>query len=83
MISDNLNNLTPTYLVSDNIDCIGFRRGTLVIRFKSGPTYAYEKCPYDFFDALQKVESAGRFFHQFIRNKLRYTKLEQDPFKPA
>ena len=70
----------PTYLVSDNLDCIGFRLGTLFIRFKSGISYSYNGVPFDYYDALQKVESAGRFFSQFIRGKFRYTKLEADPF---
>jgi hypothetical protein len=75
--------IVPTYVVSDNIDCIGYQLGKLFIRFKSGAAYAYDGCPYTYFDALQKVESAGKFFHSFIRSKLHYTKLETDPFSPA
>lgn len=70
----------PTYLVSDNLDCVGFRLGTLFIRFESGISYSYAGVPFDYFDALQKVESAGRFFHAYIRGKFHYTKLEADPF---
>lgn len=72
--------VVPTYLVSDNLDCIGYRLGQLYIRFKSGVSYVYEACPFDYFDSLQKVESAGRFFHQFIRGKFHYTRLDNDPF---
>lgn len=74
--------IVPTFLVSDNLDCIGYNLGQLFIRFKSGASYSYDNCPFDYFDALQKVESAGRFFHQFIRGKFRYTKLDFDPFVP-
>lgn len=72
--------LVPTYLVSENLDCIGYRLGQLFIRFRSGGTYSYDKVPFDYFDALPKVESAGKFFHQFIRGKFRYTRLDSDPF---
>lgn len=76
----NKNRIVPTYLVSENLDAIGFNLGTLFIRFKSGISYSYDNVPYDYFDALQKVESAGRFFHKFVRGKFRYSKLENDPF---
>ena len=72
--------LVPTYLVSENLDAIGWKLNKLFIRFKSGVTYSYEDCPFDYFDALQKVESAGKHFHKFIRGKFRYTKLDSDPF---
>lgn len=72
--------LVPTYVVSSNIDAIGFRLGKLFIRFKSGVTYAYDNVPFDYFDALQKVESAGKHFHRFIKGKFNYTRLNHDPF---
>lgn len=72
--------LVPTFLVSDNLDCVGYRLGQLFIRFKSGGVYSYDKVPFDYYDTLKKVESAGKFFHQFIRGKYRYKKLDQDPF---
>ena len=72
--------LVPTYLVSDNLNCIGFRLAKLFIRYKSGGAYSYDNVPFDYYDALQKVESAGKFFHAFIRGKFRYTRLDKDPF---
>lgn len=72
--------LEPFFLVSQNLDCIGYKAKQLFIRFKSGVTYCYDDTPYDYFDALQKVESAGRFFSKFVRGKFHYTKLENDPF---
>lgn len=72
--------LQPVYVISNNIDCVAHDQRTLFIRFKSGETYSYDGVPYDHFDALQKVESAGKFFHRFIRGKFRYTRLSRDPF---
>lgn len=72
--------LVPTYLVSDNLDCVGYKLGQLFVRFKSGTSYSYENVPYTCFDAIQNVESAGRYFHNFIRGKFRYTRLTDDPF---
>lgn len=75
--------IEPFYLIHGNLDCVGYRLGQLYIRFKSGVSYSYENVPYDYFDALQKVESAGRMFHRLIRGKFRYTKLDNDPFTAA
>lgn len=72
--------LHPTYLVSENLDCIGYKLGQLFIRFRSGGIYSYDKVPFDYYSALQKAESAGKFFHKFIRGKFHYTKLDKDPF---
>lgn len=72
--------LEPTYLKSENLDCIAWVADKLFIRFRSGGSYSYDNVPFDYFDSLQKVESAGKMFHQYIRGKFRYTKLENDPF---
>lgn len=72
--------LEPTFLISENLDAIGYKLNKLFIRFRSGGSYSYDDVPFDYFDALQKVESAGKFFHQFIRGKFRYTRLANDPF---
>ena len=74
--------LSPTYINSSNIDAIGYKLGQLFIRFKSGVTYSYDNVPFSYFDSLQKVESAGQFFHRFIRNHkdFHHTRLDFDPF---
>ena len=72
--------LAPTYVVSSNIDAVGYALGKLFIKFKSGVTYQYDKVPYDLYDALLKVESAGQFFHHMVKGKFQYTRLENDPF---
>ena len=80
--------MQPTLINSSNIDAVGFEPaakglGALFIRFKSGITYSYDDAPYTYFSALQRVESAGQFFHRHIRGKFHYTKLEGDPFNGA
>lgn len=72
--------LSPIYIVSSNIDAIGYEPDALFIRFKSGQIYRYDGVPHVHFDALQKVESAGQYFHHYIRSKFRYERLPQDPF---
>lgn len=76
----NVKRLVPTQLLSDNLDVVGWRLGVLYIRFKSGGVYSYDKVPFDYYDTLKKVESAGKFFAHFIRGKFRYTRLDHDPF---
>lgn len=75
--------LTPTYVISSNIDALAHYDGKLYIRFKSGITYSYANVPFTYFDAMQKAESAGQFFHRMIKNKpeFPYTKLDYDPFR--
>jgi hypothetical protein len=76
----NNNRVVPTYVSSSNIDAVGFRMGTLFLRFKSGVAYQYEKVPFSIYDALTKVESCGQFFHRMVKGKFHYTRLEVDPF---
>jgi len=72
--------IEATHIDSANINAIGWRDDTLYIRFNSGKSYAYESTPECHFVNLKEAESAGRYFHQHIRSKFRYTLLELDPF---
>ena len=72
--------IAPTYISSSNIDACGYQRGKLFLRFKSGGAYSYDNVPFDYFDTLTQIESAGKFFARFIRGKFRHHKLENDPF---
>lgn len=72
--------MKPTFVVSSNIDALGYELGKLYIRFKSGITYAYDSVPYSVFDALEKAESVGKFFHRFVRDKYPHHRLDSDPF---
>ena len=72
--------METAYVTSSNIEQIGHENDTLYIRFRSGGVYSYSDCAYTFFDALKKAESAGQFFHRWIKKKFRYMKLSTDPF---
>jgi hypothetical protein len=72
--------MEQAHVTSTNIQTVGYEDKTLFIRFHSGGCYRYDGAPYDCFDALQKVESAGHYFHRFIKGKYRYKKMENDPF---
>lgn len=43
---------------------------TMIIKFTSGATYHYPNCDKSHFEALKQAASAGKHFHQHIRNKL-------------
>jgi hypothetical protein len=62
-------------VVSSNLQAIAYAQKTLYVQFKSGDTYLYEGVPYDYFDSMQKVESVGKFFCQYIRNKFPFKKI--------
>jgi hypothetical protein len=65
---------------SSNIEQVGYRRGSLFIRFNSGATYSYDQVPFEIFQHLIDAESAGKTFHKEVRGKYKYHKLETDPF---
>lgn len=72
--------MQKTSVQSSNIESVGHENKTLFIRFKSGVSYSYDDVPFDHYDALAKAESAGRFFHRFVKGKYRYHRLLNDPF---
>jgi len=69
-----------TFVTSTNIDRVGYKYGKLFIQFKSGIVYQYDAVDKAMYDALIIAESAGKFFHQFIRSVYTYTKLPNNPF---
>ena len=76
--------LSPNYVVSSTIDCIGYQMSKLYVRFRSGAIYRYEAVPYNLYEALLKAESCGQFLHRFIKKgNFHYTRLEHDPFVSA
>ena len=74
---------STAHITSSNIDTIGHDGATLFIRFKSGASYAYNAVPEGVFTALARAESAGSFFHKFVKAKYQYTRLTEDPFISA
>lgn len=71
------------YVVSSNINCLGYQRGKLFVRFNSGQTYSYDKVPFPVFRTLKESDSVGSAFHRLVRGHFPYHKLEQDPFVKA
>jgi hypothetical protein len=69
-----------TFVESSNIDRVGYQYGKLFIQFKSGISYVYAGVDKSMYDAMISAESAGKFFHRFIRSVYRYEKLAYDPF---
>lgn len=68
-------------VTSANIDMVGHDGGSnLFIRFVKGSCYQYQDCPHHVFHGLVKAESAGKFFHQFAKDKYPGAKLDYDPF---
>lgn len=72
--------MRPHYVVSSNINALGYSRGKLFIRFSSGVSYNYDKVPFPVFRALEQSDSVGSAFHRLVRGKFQYTKLDNDPF---
>ena len=72
--------MRPTYVVSSNINCLGYARGKLFIRFNNGCTYSYDRVPFPVFRTLKESDSVGSAFHRLVRGKFPYTKLDHDPF---
>lgn len=72
--------MESTYVVSSNIDRVGYQRGKLYIQFKSGVAYEYDDAPYHTYQTLVKAESVGQTFHRFVKGKYPYTRLESNPF---
>lgn len=75
--------VTPTFVESSNIECLGHENDTLFIRFKSGESYAYSEAARGLFQALCASESVGKAFHRMVKGKLHYRRLDRDPFGAA
>lgn len=71
--------LTRVDVDSSNIKALGYAPDTLLILFNSGITYSYDGVPADVFEAMAKAESVGKFFHQAVRGKYHYTKVDGAP----
>ena len=72
--------IKATYVGSSNLDCVGYQRGTLYVRFVKGGAYKYNKVPFPLYQELISAESVGQHFHQNIRTAFEYERLTEDPF---
>ncbi len=64
-------------ITSTNIKEVGYdaTSNTLEILFKDGAIYRYLDVPQFVYDELLAAESAGRYFHQMIRDKYQFTRI--------
>ena len=71
-----------TYVSSSNINRVGWANKVLYVEFNHGGAYAYKNADFNDYIKLVTAESVGQHFHQNIRYKFEYTKLDYDPFAP-
>lgn len=69
---------TKTIEKSSNIKEIGYDGETreLTVTFVNKSQYAYADVPPEIFEDFALAESAGRFFHQKVKGKFEYRKLD-------
>lgn len=73
--------ISPNYVVSSNIDAIGYKHGDMYVRFKkNGLVYVYRKVSFASFFSMLKSDSVGKFFNRFVKPFYTCEKLDKDPF---
>ena len=62
---------------SSNIRSIGYdsKSQTLEIEFHSGGIYQYLNVPESIYNALMSASSHGSYFHHYIKDQYRWTKI--------
>jgi lysyl-tRNA synthetase class 2 len=60
---------------STNLKSMEYDNGTLRLAFNAGGTYEYYNVPQQVVAELQQAQSAGSYFHSFIRNKYAFKKV--------
>ena len=65
---------------SSNINAVGYDTsfGGLVVEYKNGNKYMYEKVPMEVYENLLKAESKGRFINESVKGKFEYKKITED-----
>ena len=65
---------------SSNINAVGYDTsfGGLVVEYKNGNKYMYEKVPMEVYDNLMKADSKGRFVNENVKGKFEYKKIAKD-----
>ena len=75
--------IVPTHILSSNINAIGYKKGTMYVRFNYGPVYAYTGVPFKIFAELRDAESAGIYFNSNVKGVFPYRRMQEDPFYNA
>jgi hypothetical protein len=55
---------------------VGYKDGTLAVRFQTGREYHHTGVPQEKFDALMRSDSIGKFYNAHIRGKHPFTMRE-------
>lgn len=63
------------YVVSSNLQSVGYEQSLLEIEFKSGSIYQYYHVPSIVYHNLLTAPSLGNFFHYHIKGKYHYKKI--------
>lgn len=72
--------MQATFVVSSNVDALGYSLGNLLVRFKTGGVYSYAGVPFRIFDELRNADSVGQYLNKQVKGVYPYTKLQNDPF---
>ena len=60
---------------SSDLYSVGYENGTLEIAFNSGGVYQYYNVPYSTYQGLMCADSHGKYFHAYINNYYRYSRI--------
>lgn len=60
---------------SSDIVAVGYEGTTLYIEFNRGATYSYSAVPQSVYNGLMNAYSHGTYFHQYIKNAYRGTRI--------
>lgn len=72
--------MQANFVVSSNLDALGYKLGALYVRFKNGGCYKYVGVPFPVFEALLNAESVGQYLNKHVKGVYDYVKLAADPF---
>ncbi|MFY0758744.1 KTSC domain-containing protein [Metabacillus dongyingensis] len=63
-------------VVSENLNAVGYDSNSQILRiwFNNG-TYDYFGVPEHIFNGLMNAPSKGRYHHQYIKDRYRFTKV--------
>lgn len=73
----NTGNMDTADFISSNLSNMEYdnQKKLLRLSFNAGGTYEYYSVPQMVVYELQQAESAGSYFHRFIRDKYKYKKV--------
>jgi frataxin-like iron-binding protein CyaY len=54
-------------MTSTTIQNVDWKNGTMTIQFKNGTIYVYKNVPQALYDEFIVAESAGKYFHKYIK----------------